>query len=288
MSEHKRRYVPADETLIALWLSGRSRHTQAAYRESVDRLLAQSDKALAAHTMADLEAFATYLASALVHHGTRAGQPLAAASRARTFAAIKSLYAFGVQHGYLTTNPTGALRTPKGRDTLAERIISEGDMRRLIAAAAEPCDLALVRLLYGGGLRISEACGLRWSDVLRRSEGAQLAVFGKGGKNRYVLVAGNVMTALDALRGTTGDSTLVLAGLTPRAAWARIKGLANAAGLSEAISPHWLRHAHASHALDRNCPIHLLQASLGHASVATTSKYLHARPQDGSGRYLPE
>jgi len=48
----------------------------------------------------------------------------------------------------------------------------------------------------------------------------------------------------------------------------------------------WLRHAHASHALDRACPIHTLKDSLGHASVATTSRYLHARPNDGSGKYL--
>ncbi|RYZ60995.1 MAG: site-specific integrase [Proteobacteria bacterium] len=58
------------------------------------------------------------------------------------------------------------------------------------------------------------------------------------------------------------------------------------AGIARAISPHWLRHAHASHALDRGAPIHLVQATLGHASIATTGKYLHARPQESSGGYL--
>src|SRR6185369_12050977 len=52
------------------------------------------------------------------------------------------------------------------------------------------------------------------------------------------------------------------------------------------ISPHWLRHAHASHALDHGAPIHLVQATLGHSSVATTSAYLHARPGDSSARFL--
>jgi len=52
------------------------------------------------------------------------------------------------------------------------------------------------------------------------------------------------------------------------------------------VSAHWLRHAHASHALDRGAPIHLVQATLGHASVATTGRYLHARPNDSSSRYL--
>ena len=54
----------------------------------------------------------------------------------------------------------------------------------------------------------------------------------------------------------------------------------------EGVSPHWLRHAHASHALERGAPIHLVQATLGHASVATTGVYLHARPTESSGRYL--
>lgn len=51
------------------------------------------------------------------------------------------------------------------------------------------------------------------------------------------------------------------------------------------VSPHWLRHAHATHALERGAPIHLVQATLGHASVATTGRYLHARPTDSSARY---
>ncbi len=56
--------------------------------------------------------------------------------------------------------------------------------------------------------------------------------------------------------------------------------------MEERVSPHWLRHAHASHALDRGASIHLVQQTLGHASVATTSRYLHTHPGDSSGRYL--
>jgi len=57
-----------------------------------------------------------------------------------------------------------------------------------------------------------------------------------------------------------------------------------AAALDERPSPHWLRHAHATHALERGAAIHLVQATLGHASVATTGRYLHARPTDSSAR----
>ena len=63
---------------------------------------------------------------------------------------------------------------------------------------------------------------------------------------------------------------------------------AKKAGLEQKVSPHWMRHAHASHALDRSAPIHLVQATLGHASVSTTGRYLHARPTESSSFYLPD
>ena len=66
----------------------------------------------------------------------------------------------------------------------------------------------------------------------------------------------------------------------------RVVKAAKRAGLSAEVSAHWLRHAHASHSLDRGAPIHLVQQTLGHASVATTGRYLHARPTDSSARYL--
>src|SRR5690348_8869133 len=65
-----------------------------------------------------------------------------------------------------------------------------------------------------------------------------------------------------------------------------LRQAAGRVGIEGNVSPHWLRHAHASHALDHGAPIHLVQATLGHSSVATTSAYLHARPGDSSARYL--
>jgi len=65
-----------------------------------------------------------------------------------------------------------------------------------------------------------------------------------------------------------------------------VKRMAVAAGVTKRCSPHWLRHSNSSHSLDRNAPIHVVQATLGHASLATTSRYTHAKPNDSSGRYL--
>ncbi len=74
--------------------------------------------------------------------------------------------------------------------------------------------------------------------------------------------------------------------LSSSAVYRIVRQAAERTGLPAGVSPHWLRHAHASHALDRGAPIHLVQATLGHASVATTGRYLHARPNDSSARYL--
>jgi integrase/recombinase XerD len=65
-----------------------------------------------------------------------------------------------------------------------------------------------------------------------------------------------------------------------------VQAAAQRAGLEAKVSPHWLRHGYASHALDRGAPVHLVAATLGHASIATTGRYAHARPSDSSSRYL--
>jgi site-specific recombinase XerD len=78
-----------------------------------------------------------------------------------------------------------------------------------------------------------------------------------------------------------------VAALQPLAVLRILRAAARRAGIELPVSPHWFRHAHASHALDRGTPIHLVQATLGHANINTTGRYLHARPQGSSGRFLP-
>ena len=98
-------------------------------------------------------------------------------------------------------------------------------------------------------------------------------------------------TGLLDLRGDAGANDPVFAArhggpLTERAVHGLVKRTARAAGINEAVSPHWLRHAHGSHAIDNGAPLPEVQATLGHANVATTSGYLHARPDTSSGLYL--
>ena len=83
-----------------------------------------------------------------------------------------------------------------------------------------------------------------------------------------------------------GDPKPVGGALDARQVRRIVAAAARRAGVEGNVSPHWLRHAHASHALDRGAAIHLVQATLGHSSVATTGKYLHARPSESSSKYL--
>jgi integrase/recombinase XerD len=147
--------------------------------------------------------------------------------------------------------------------------------------------------MYAAGLRVSEVCGLKWRDAQEREEGAgQITVYGKGGKTRGVLLSAETWAELIALKGEgEADSPVFVSRkrkghLHPSQVKRIIKAAAERAGIEAPVSPHWLRHAHASHALDRGAPIHLVQTTLGHASVATTGRYLHARPDDSSAKYL--
>jgi site-specific recombinase XerD len=150
----------------------------------------------------------------------------------------------------------------------------------------------LLTVLYGGGLRISEVCGLCWRDLVERDGAGQATVYGKGGKTRIVLLSLATWRLLSEIRGDAPTFAPVFKSrkgggrLDESQAHRIVKTAADRAGLSHEVSAHWLRHAHASHSLERGAPIHLVQATLGHASVATTGRYLHARPSDSSARYL--
>jgi integrase/recombinase XerD len=271
------RQASTDSQLVALWLHGRSRHTQRAYGGDVERFRAFVGKPLHQVTLADVQGFSDSLLD------------LAPASRGRTLSAVKSLLAFGHRIGYLAFDVGRPLRLPRQKNRLAERILSEADVHRLLALEPHPRNRVLLRLLYAGGFRVSELCALTWRDAQERGDAGQVAVSGKGDKTRVVLLSAATWQELTGLRDDA-DAPIFRSRkgghLDPSRVLRIVRAAARRVGIRARVSPHWLRHAHASHALDRGCPIHLVQATLGHASVATTGRYLHARPTDSSARYL--
>lgn len=166
--------------------------------------------------------------------------------------------------------------------------MSEVEVSLLIRAARSKRDRVLLEVSYARGLRVSETVALTWADVLPRDNRVQLSILGKGGKVRQVLLPDVVSRLLLTLRG---DASSVFASrkgghLTERAVNGMVKRAASKAGINEAVSPHWLRHAHGSHAIDRGASLPEVQSTLGHGNIATTSGYLHARPDSSSGLKL--
>ena len=277
-----------DVRLIELWLFGKSEKTKEAYLADYGKLrLFLGAKPLRSVTLSDLQEFAEDVSV------------LGDAYRARVLAAVKSLFSFGHQTGYLPFDVGRAVKIPPRRDALAERILSHEEVVDTISAAKKGRDRTLLRSLYIGGLRVEEAVSLVTEDLVAREEGGgQLTLFGKGRKTRRVLLPKSLFSELSALALPEIEAPLFRSrkrapGGGPRPITARqaeriVKGAAREAGLKNAseVSPHWLRHAHASHAMDRGAKIHLVRETLGHASVATTGRYLHARPDESSALFL--
>ncbi len=220
---------------------------------------------------------------------------LSPSSQRTALATIKSLLSFGHKIGVLPENVGLSMRSPKAPDCLHERILSESDVFAMIALETNPRNRAVLLLLYSGGLRVSELCQLTWKDLKPRGESGQVTVLGKGGKVRSVLLPAGVWNEICSLRSNAHAYDAVFCSRQgdnegqhlDRTQVYRIVALsAKRAGIQAKVSPHWLRHSHASHSLEHGAPIHLVQQTLGHADITTTSRYLHARPNDSSALYL--
>jgi integrase/recombinase XerD len=192
---------------------------------------------------------------------------------------------------FIGANPAAELPLPRYEVRLSERILGEGDVDKMLAADAAPRDRTLLHLIYAAGLRVSEACQLRWRNLRPNGDAGQITVFGKNGRTRSVALPAFVWSELISLRGEAAadDPVFPSRGGKPldRGRVRRIlREIAVEARIPDRVSPHWLRHAHASHALDHGAPLSLVRDTLGHASISTTSAYLHARPGDSSARFL--
>jgi integrase/recombinase XerD len=189
-----------DAQIIQLWLGKQpSLHTRGCYHRDCRRLLDHVKKSLARITLADLQSFA----QALIESG------LAPISRVRTIAAVKSLFGFCHRLHYIPANAAAELALPSYEKRLAERIVEEEDVARMLEAEAGRRDRVLLRLLYGAGLRVSEACQLRWRNLRPRGDAGQITVFGKNGSTRSIALPVLLWSELMALRGKAGAEDLV-------------------------------------------------------------------------------
>lgn len=261
-----------------------SPHTLRAYGDDVARFLgfqaqhvggAVTQKRLAKLTPADIRAFIS----------SRRSEGLGAGGVQRALAAVRSFYKFLAREGILENAAARAIRIPRVRRGLP-RSLGVADAGRVIEEAGEHTvewlgsrDTALLTLLYGAGLRISEALGLKRGDV---PLGQTLTVLGKGSKERSIPVLPLVASALADYAAKipfTGppSSPLFLSRrglpMSAREAQALMQKLRGRLGLGEKATPHALRHSFATHILQGGGDLRSVQELLGHASLSTTQIY---------------
>lgn len=223
--------------------------------------------------------------------GTRRRQGAGARSLARALAALRKLAAHLERQGLAKTAALQLVRTPKLPQRLPRALAADeaGAMLEDLPAAqaerpawVEARDRAVLLLLYGAGLRISEALALTPADLAAMKANASLRICGKGGKERIVPMLPVIVAAVEdyvarqpfvlapeeaLFRGVRGRP------LGPRAVQALVQDLRARLGLGSNVTPHALRHSFASHLLQGGGDLRTIQELLGHASLSTTQIY---------------
>lgn len=263
-----------DHQLIGLWLATkRNGLTVDQYSRIVRGFLEFTGKRLRSTNLDDMVGY------------TESIGHLRPSTQAQRIACIKSLFGFAHKVGYTRVNVAATIRAPRAKDTLNERILTEEQVLRVILAATNQRDAALVRMLYRSGGRISEIVTATWADLIEKPKFGQVTLLGKGGKTRTVQLPLDLIALLHQIKGDAAPEDRIFP-ISRQRAWTIVKRLAKQAGITEKLSPHWFRHAHATHALDHDAPLSLVSATLGHSGLEITGRYIHNRPDESSGDYL--
>ena len=270
---------PELESFLALLAARRAPRTVDAYRRDLTALRAWLGRPISNATLDDLETYTAQLRA----------DGLSPATLARRTAAARTFFRHLQLIGAREDNPAAEVALPRRTRSLP-RTLSAGEAERLVEAASGTTpralrDRALVELLYGAGLRVSEAIGLERSGV--DLDERAVRVLGKGGKERVVPVG---RQAVEALRRYLSRGRPYLdrrhrpelflnargGALTRSGAFLILRRLAEAAGLEPGrVHPHLLRHSFATHLIEGGADLRSVQEMLGHADLSTTELYTH-------------
>ena len=212
------------------------------------------------------------------------GRKFSRRSLARKISAIRSFFRWLMREDKTRINPFELLSTPKLQKKLPNFLYKE-EMEKLLDAIDTgklqgKRDRALFELLYGSGIRVSEATKLNLSDL--DLEGKEIRVFGKGRKERIVLIGKYAVSAIKEYISARGKNqnkgvfhNLRGGRLTQRSVERSIKRYAKKAGIDKPITPHTLRHTFATHLLSYGADLRTVQELMGHSSLSTTQIYTH-------------
>jgi integrase/recombinase XerD len=215
---------------------------------------------------------------------------LAPASVARTFSAIRGYHTFLTGERFTNVNPAVTIDIPKLPRKLP-KVLSIEEVEKILAAVSITNDLgkrdrAILEVLYSGGLRVTELCELKLTDLLLDSE--MIRVTGKGRKERMIPMGPHALEHLNEYlnhirpglaRKSSNNGEIFLSRngrvLTRMAVWLIIKKWVEIAGINTPVSPHTFRHSFATHLLEGGADLRAVQEMLGHADISTTQIYTH-------------
>lgn len=223
------------------------------------------------------------------HLGAVQRNGISARSCARAMSAIKTFYKYLVQTGRLAEDKVGEAQGPKVRKSIPG-FLDLADINRLINSVESDSpagrrDRAMLELLYGAGVRVSELCDLNLSQI--DIANGFVTVIGKGNKERTVPIGRKAREALAEylkearakfLNGHKTDRVFLTrrgVGWTRQGIWKWIRGAAQSAGLGKNVYPHLMRHTFATHVLGGGADLRSVQELLGHADISTTEIYTH-------------
>ncbi len=255
---------------------GLSKNTQEAYRRDLVRLWE--------FTKQESKVWPPDLDTVMAFMQAEQGMGKKSTSLVRAVIAIKVFLRFLFREGRSSHNLSSLLETPKLWTTIPS-VLSPLEVDRLLAAPdVTTCtgvrDKAILELLYGTGIRVSELCGLSIYDV----SDDLIRVRGKGAKERLVPIGAHALKAIDAYLGLLSakrelDRPLFVTErgkrLTRIGVWKIVRHYAKAVGIEKKVSPHTFRHSYASHLLDAGADLRIIQDLLGHAHISSTDRYTH-------------
>ena len=263
---------------------GYSPHTLKAYRSDLEKLPAYLElrgwgEGVRGVERMHLDSFVQQLAEL----------SLAPRSQARLVSALKTFFAYLLDERVIDTDPTELLRAPKLGRKIPE-VLTYEEVRALLGAIDLSTDhglrdRALLEVLYACGLRVSEATGLRLSDLYLDQE--FLRVTGKGNKERIVPIGGSAIRHVEiyleyvrkALPKIVDENIVFLnrrgGALSRVSVFTAVKKYAAAAGIEKTVSPHTFRHCFATHLIEGGADLRAVQELLGHESILTTEIYTH-------------
>lgn len=281
--------LPFEAEELLIWLAterGRAPSTIEAYRRDLiswSRHLDRSGVAVTAAAAGDVRSFLTELDSA----------GLARSTVVRRLVAVRSLYRYLLDEERIDADPTADIDAPRRPDAIP-KALSEVKIEALLESVVgdDPVarrDRAVLEVLYGTGIRVSELVGLSLGDIdLYR---ARMRVFGKGSKERVVPIGRLAGLALEAWLDDAGRGSLIPkqwkrrgdaealflnhrgGRITRQGLWLLVSKYGRLSGLGDDLSPHVLRHTCATHMVDHGADLRVVQELLGHSSVSTTQIY---------------